>query len=151
MKPTITEQLQGLSRALSEVIAPEVHSPYPAEILGSVIGALDALQSSWSKIPAFLQWDIAEIAAVLVAARPMLGADLAAEIDAAIAEPGADPSDWTALEARQTQMRGLLARAVPVLAESRDSDAYRRMIALFNERTDRFPFSMAARPPAKKA
>jgi hypothetical protein len=150
MRPNITEQLQGLSRTLSEVIAPEVHSPYPAEILGSVIGALDALESSWSKIPAFLQWDIAETAAVLAAAKPMLGADLAAEIDAAIAEVSVDAADWTALEASQTRLRGLLVKAMPVLANKKDSDAYRRMIALFHERTERFPFSMAARPPAKK-
>lgn len=149
MKPTIIEQLQGLSRILSEVIAPEIHAPYPAEILGSVIGALDALQSSWAKIPAFLQWDIAETAAVLIAAQPMFDAGLAADVQTALAEAPADAGDWTALEIHQTRLRGLLARAMPVLAK--DSDAYRRMIALFHERTERFPFSMAARPSAKTA
>jgi len=149
MNPTITEQIQGLSRILGEVIAPEVQSPYPAEILGSVIGALDALQSSWSRIPVFLQWDIAETTAVLVAAKPILDAGLAAEIDIAIAAAPADAGDWAALEIYQTRLRGLLARAVPALAGFKDGDAYRRMIALFHARAERFPFSMAARPQKK--
>ena len=36
-------------------------------------------------------------------------------------------------------------------ADPDKTEAYPRMIALFRVRTDRFPFSMAARPPAKKA
>jgi hypothetical protein len=150
MHPNITEQIQGLSRALSEVIAPEVQSAYPAEILGSVIGTLDALQSSWSKIPVFLQWDIKETAAVLSAALPMLSPGLVTDIQAALADTPSDAVDWAALEAHQMRLRGLLARAVPALACSKDSDTYRSMVTLFRERTERFPFSIAARPPAKK-
>jgi hypothetical protein len=150
MRPTITEQLDGLRRILAETIAPEITSPYPAEILGGVIGALDALQSNWHKIPNFLLWDIATTAGVLDAARPLLDAGLVAEIAAAKADN--DPMDLAALEARQIHLRGLLVKAMPaIIADPDATDAYPRMIALFRERTDRFPFSMAARPPAKKA
>jgi hypothetical protein len=150
MRPTITEQLDGLRRILAETIAPEVTSPYPAEILGGVIGALDALQSNWHKIPAFLLWDIETTACVLDAARPLLDADLVAEI--AVAKASHGPMDLAALENHQMRMRGLLVRAMPAITANPDAtDAYPLMIALFRERTERFPFSMAARPPAKKA
>jgi hypothetical protein len=150
MRPTITEQLDGLRRILAETIAPEVMSPYPAEILGGVIGALDALQSNWHKIPAFLLWDIEMTAGVLHAARPLLDAGLVAEI--AAAKTDNDVTDLTVLETHQMHLRGLLVKAMPaIIADPDATDAYPRMIALFRERTDRFPFSMAARPPAKKA
>jgi hypothetical protein len=150
MRPTITEQLDGLRRILAETIAPEVTSPYPAEILGGVIGALDALQSNWHKIPAFLLWDIETTAGVLDAARPLLGAGLVAEI--AAAKTDNDVTDLTVLETRLMHLRGLLVKAMPaIIADPDATDAYPRMIALLRERTDRFPFSMAARPPAKKA
>jgi hypothetical protein len=150
MRPTITEQLDGLRRILADVVAPEVTSPYPAEILGSVIGALDALQFNWHRIPVFLRWDIETTAGVLNAAKPLLDADLVAEISAA--EARGDLTDLAALESGQVRMRELLVKAMPAIVAGRDeTDAYSRMIALFRERAERFPFSMAARPPAKKA
>jgi hypothetical protein len=149
MHPTIAEQLGGLRRILAEAVAPEVTAPYPAEILGSVIGALDALQANWHAIPAFLRWDIETTAGVLNAAKPLLDADLMAEI--AEAEADCDLTDMAALETLQVRMRGLLVKAMPAILADRTGPAYREMIALFRERAERFPFSMAARPPAKKA
>ena len=115
-----------------------------------MIGALDALQSNWHKIPAFLLWDIETTAGVLDAARPLLDAGLVAEI--AAAKTDNDVTDLTVLETRQMHLRELLVKAMPaIIADPDATDAYPRMIALLRERTDRFPFSMAARPPAKKA
>src|ERR1700761_4773582 len=96
MHPTVTEQLDGLRRILADVVAPEVTAPYPTEILGSVMGALNTLQSNWHAIPAFLHWDIATTSEVLDAAKPLLGAGLVAEIDAA--QAGADLTDLAGLE-----------------------------------------------------
>ena len=148
MHPTVSEQLDGLRRILSEAVTPEVTAPYPAEILGGMIGALNALQASLHAIPAFLRWDIETTAGVLDTARPLLGAHLVAEIDAAKA--GSDLTDFAELEILQVRMRGLLVQAMPAIRAERGA-AYGQMIALFRERTERFPFSMAARPPAKKA
>jgi len=148
MHPTVTEQLDGLRRILAEAVAPEVTAPYPAEILGSVIGALNALQANRHTFPAFLRWATETTAGVLETAKPLLGVALAAEIDAAKA--GGDPTDLAALETRQVLARRLLAQAMPAIRAERGT-AYAKMIALFRERTERFPFSMAARPPAKKA
>ena len=146
MHPTVTEQLDGLRRILAEAVAPEIAAPYPAEILAGVIGALQALQSNLHAIPAFLRWDIETTAGVLDAARPLLAVGLVAEIDAA--KTVAD--DLAALETRQVLIRGLLVKAMPAIRAERGV-AYGKMIALFRERAERFPFTMAARPPAKKA
>ena len=148
MHPTVTEQLDGLRRILADAVAPDVTAPYPAEILGSVIGALNTLQSNWHAIPAFLRWDIATTSEVLDAAKPLLDAGLVAEINAAQAE--SDLADLAGLESQQVRMRGLLVKAMPAI-RAEHGDAYRKMIVLFRERADRFPFVMAIRPPAKKA
>ena len=134
MRPTVIEQLEGLRRILAEVVAPEVTSPYPAEILGSVIGALDALSASWSRIPEYLAWEMESICTILTAAG---------------IEP---PTDMTSapLEEQQARLSGLLVQAQPAIAADRDGEAYRLMIALFRERARRFPFAMAARPVKKE-
>lgn len=134
MRPTITEQLDGLRRILAEVVAPEVTSAYPAEILGSVIGALDALSASWSRIPEYLAWEIESIRAILTAAG---------------IEPPTDMAS-ASLEEQQVRMSGLLVQAQPAIAADRDGEAYRLMIAFFRGRAKRFPFAMAARPVKKE-
>jgi hypothetical protein len=134
MRPTITEQLDGLRRILAEVVAPEVTAPYPAEILGSVIGALDALSANWARIPDYMAWEIASIRSILAAAG---------------IEPPAD-MDSATLEDRQVRMSGLLVKAQPAIAADRNSEAYRLMIAFFRKRSQRFPFAMAARPVKKE-
>src|ERR1700761_2514106 len=102
MHPTVTEQLDGLRRILAEAVAPEVTAPYPTEILGSVIGALNALQANWHAIPAFLRWDIETTSAVLDAAKPLLDAGLSADIT--VAQAGIDLTDLAGLETQQVRM-----------------------------------------------
>jgi hypothetical protein len=134
MRPTITEQLDGLRRILAEVVAPEVTAPYPAEILGSVIGALDALSANWARIPNYLAWEIESSRSILAAA----GIEPPQDLDSA------------SLEEQQVRMSGLLVQAQPAIAADKDGEAYRLMIAFFRERAQRFPFAMAARPVKKE-
>jgi hypothetical protein len=148
MRPTVTEQLAGISRILSEIVAPEVTSAYPADILRGAIGALNALGASWAKIPGFLVWDIAATAHVLRAAVPLLAAPLADEVRAALSSP-ADPADWAALEDRQERLRGLLVGAMPAIQAEPEGEAHRLITALFRERSARFPFQMTAQPVKK--
>jgi hypothetical protein len=136
MRPTITEQLDGLRRILAEVVVPEVTAPYPAEILGSVIGALDALRRNWASIPAYLEWEIRSIRTILAAANVQAPAD--------------DPHELRALEEMQIRLSGLLVGAQPAIIAEPGGEAYRLMIAFFRERAQRFPFAMAARPPKKE-
>jgi hypothetical protein len=148
MRPTVTEQLAGISRILSEIVAPEVTSAYPADILRGAIAALNALGASWVKIPAFLAWDIAATADVLRAALPLLAAPLADEVRVALSSP-ADSADWAVLEGRQERLRGLLVGAIPVIQAEPEGEAYRLMTALFRERSERFPFQLSTQPVKK--
>ena len=149
MRPTVAEQLEGISRILAEVVAPEVTSAYPAEILRGAIGALNALGASWTKVPAFLAWDIGATANVLEAALPLLATPLADVVCETLAHP-VDPTDWVALENRQNHVRDLLVQAMPaILAEPGNGQAHRLMTELFRERVDRFPFQMSAQPVKK--
>ena len=116
-------------------------------ITTSVIGALNTLQSNWHAIPAFLRWDIETTSGVLDAAKPLLDAGLVADITAA--QASIDLTDLAGLEPQQVRMRGLLVEAMPAVRAEHGA-AYGKMMALFRERTDRFPFVMAIRPPAKK-
>jgi hypothetical protein len=136
MRPTITEQLEGLRRILSEVIAPEITAPYPAEILGSVIGALDSLCANLAGVPAYLEWEIQSVQSILAAAN--------------VAVPADAPSDLRALEALQMRLSAELVAVQPAIIADPDGDAYRLMIAFFRERAQRYPFAMAARPPKKE-
>jgi len=148
MRPTVAEQLAGISRILSEIVAPEVAPGYPAEILRGAIGALNALGARWTDIPAFLAWDIEATANVLRAAIPLLDTTLADAVRDACSH-SADPVDWATMEARQEHMRGLLVRAMPAILTDPDGDAHRLMTELFSERSERFPFQMSAQPVKK--
>lgn len=148
MRPTISEQLDGLRRILAETVAPEITAPYPAEILGSVIASLGALGEAVYTVPAYLRWDVDATTALLERARPFLDPALAAEVAAG---PQFDPLDLKALEDRQAQLHGLLVRAMPaVLNEPALADMKADMVAFFRERAARYPFSMVARPAPKK-
>jgi hypothetical protein len=148
MRPKIAEQLDGLRRILAEVVAPEITAPYPTEILGSVIASLTALSEAVYTVPAYLRWDIDSATALLARARPHLDPALAAEIDP---EPAAGLLDLRELEARQAQLHGLLVRAMPaILADPALGEVKADMAAFFRARAERYPFSMVARPAAKK-
>ena len=149
MLPTVTEQLAGLRRILTEIVVPEITQPYPAEILAGVIAALGALENALPALPAFLTWDCESTAAVLDKALPIVDGELAIEIRAAAAEATTDPLDVAALERRQRDLRDLLARAAPAITAAQDRDAYRLMLSLMRERADRYPFAITAAPAAK--
>ena len=149
MRPTVSEQIASLARILADVVAPEVASPYAADILRGLIGALGTLGSAWPKVLGFLIWDAESTATVLAAALPHVDEPLAGDIRAAL-DKTADPADWAALETRQLHLRGLLSRAMPVILAGTDGgEAHRMTVALFRERAERFPFPMSAQPAKK--
>lgn len=155
MRPSVSEQLSELGRILTDVVAPEVHAPYPADILSGVVGALNALAEAWSAIPAFLEWDVAATAGLLADAAPRLDPSLAAEVTAALTAGDNDYASPDALEARHHQLRDLLARAVPAVAGDPDLAPLRdRMVEHFRVRAERFPLSLAPprgrRPPTSE-
>jgi hypothetical protein len=153
VRPSVSEQLDGLKRILQEVVAPELTDPYPSDILAGVCATLETLAAGWSEVPAFLRWD-AEAASeilseVLSADGLQLDERLAAQVNEALAAPIPDPADFTALEAYHRQVRAALELTVPVISEHEELRETRtRLVDLFRERVDRYPLKTVWRPSA---
>lgn len=130
MHPSISEQLNGLSRTLGDVVRAELTNPYPIDVLDGVIAGLDAIAKGWTALPAYLRWDAEQTTAILrrVGIHPP--------------EPPADPLDLVALEAHHAGVRKMLESAVA--AVKADAAANAAMVQLFRERIERFPFQQLA-------
>jgi hypothetical protein len=115
VRPTVEEQLQGLRAVLEGVVAPEVDSPYPADVLATVVGALDRLATDWATVPAAFRAESAAIDGLLGRARSAVAPATAAAIDAALAEPDPDWLDPAVARAHYERRRALLAEVVRTL------------------------------------
>jgi hypothetical protein len=127
VRPTVSEQLSGLSRILREAVAPNLADPYPIDILEGVCGTLDMLASAAGEVPAFQEWDVSR-------SRELLDA------------VGIVPSDAGSLDERQDAVRQALADAVPVFTA--DPELLARLTAFLRERATRYPLVGFGRPPA---
>jgi hypothetical protein len=148
MRPSVTEQLDGLRRILQEVVAPELKDPYPSDILAGVCSTLETLAAGWSEVPAYLRWDAEVTSQILIEVTTALG-EAAPEVREAIEAARPDPTDFPALEAHHRQLRAALELAVPVIAaraELRETNT--RLVAHFRERADRYPLKTVWRPSA---
>lgn len=122
MRPTTAEQLDGIARILSEVVAPDVNGRYPSEILAAAIDTLHTLAAGYERVPGFLDWDTAATAEVLTLA--------------GVAVP--DMAD-EALEDRHRRVRGTLeSNMAAVMAHP---EAAAAMMSQFRERIERFPLT----------
>lgn len=151
MRPTISEQLGGMRRVLAEVVAPEVTGAYPADMLRGVLATLEMLERSWTRVAPFLAWDNERTEALLRAIAPLVDRSFAARIDATLGDVPTDVLDVDALDARNTELRALLADAVPKLAAAEpDTPAaavYADVRNHLRERVERFPLSASAPMP----
>ena len=130
MRPSVTEQLEGLRRILWEVVAPELTDAYPRDILSGVCATLESLAAGWQQVPAFLDWD-ARAAAALVAGLGGDGVQVAQD---------ADPFTIAQLEARHRDSRAALEQAIPTIAEREDLGELRtQVVAYLRERAQRYP------------
>jgi hypothetical protein len=130
MRPSVTEQLEGLRRILDEVVAPELNDPYPRDILAGVCATLESIAEGWQRVPAFLDWDARASAALVLQA----GGDVAET-----GEPW-DPLDVAGLEMRHRKSRAALEHAIPGIAEREDLGELRTQLAdHFRERAERYP------------
>ncbi len=148
MRPSLSEQLDGLARILDEVVGPHLDDPYAADILDGAGATLRALATAWHQVPAYLRWDTEVTAELLRAARPHLDPALGDRIDEALSSPPSDPLDVLGLESAQVEWRALLAESVPALGSGAGAADVRRRIAdHMLERAERFPIVVAHRPP----
>jgi hypothetical protein len=145
MRPDISEQLDGIRRVLTQVIAPHVTDPYATSVLNGLLGALGGLAAGWALVPPFLRWDADGTAAVLRAARPYLDDGLAAEVDDVLGQATGDVGDVLALELHHRRLRALLERAVPVIVEQPPIRSL--LVGHLRARIERFPLSMV--PPTR--
>lgn len=135
MRPSLSEQLDGMRRVLADVVAPEIDGAYPADILTGALGTLEALAAGWADVPAFLQWDGEETARLLGLA------------GATAAPQPTDVLDLRALEAWHQQLRADLERAVPDLLAGPHAE---ELTAHMRARADRFPIRPVQRMPGQK-
>jgi hypothetical protein len=149
VRPSISEQLDGMARIVRDVLGPHLDDAYAGDIANGMAVTLATIASSWQDVPAFQRWETGEIVGLLGDAVPHLDAALAEEVAAFSnggPDAGADPLDLRALDARHATARELLARAVPAI-ESVDAPAAARgrLHALARERIGRYPL-VAPRP-----
>jgi hypothetical protein len=130
MRPTVSDQLAGLARALDDVVAPEVDDAYAVDVLDGVVGTLEMLAEKWTDVAPYLRWDVDATGKVLA----LVGVGAPPVPD--------DPLDVAALEARHHEVQELLVRAMPAVVD--DPDARDAVVRLFRDRAERYP--LAARP-----
>ena len=130
MRPTVSEQLSGISRLLADVVGPEVLDPYASDVLAGAVPTLELLADGWARVAPFLRWDIEATGRVLALA----GVDRP--------PPPEDPLDIEALYECDRRARRLLSEAMAAVMER--PQAREAAVALFRTRADRYP--IAARP-----
>jgi hypothetical protein len=155
MRPDVSEQLDGLRQILERVIAPELHDPYPLDILAGVTATLETLSTAWRQVPAFLSWD-SEMSAALL--RQVLTSDVELDdavddkVRAVVLEDAPDPSDVAALEARNQRVREALSAAMPTIMEAGELRELRTYLAAhLRERANRYPLKTVWRPAGAPA
>jgi hypothetical protein len=144
MRPTVTEQLDGMCRILEDVIAPEVRSDHAAEILRGLISNVRMLSRNWSALLPFLHWDNEATASLLRDAQQEVHEELRHRIHDALAAPIAEANDTIAAEMLNEILRGLL---VDCIAANCSAPLLERMMAHMNERATRYPMRLTGATP----
>lgn len=146
MRPTVTEQLEGICRILEHSVAPALANDYTLETLRSLVANVRMLGRAWHKLLPFLHWDNGVMVELLTAAQDSVDAALCARIAAALAAPPADATDAQAAEMRNEQLRALLAECLdgpPALMAG--------IAAHLAERSRRYPLRLTGAVPKHKS
>lgn len=153
MRPSIGEQLEQVRRILDDVVAPHVSDPYAQDILAGLANTLSGLGANWHRVPAFLQWDVDQVVALLTDWLALGGAHIdasvAADVRSAVERPRPkdNPLDVEALDEYDRQLRAALEAVVPSIAERSECAELRtRLVGYFHARVDRYPLVVAPLP-----
>jgi hypothetical protein len=144
MRPTVTEQLDGMCRVLEDVVAPEVNSDHAAEILRGLISNIRMLSKNWTTLLPFLHWDNDATAVLLREARTETSEDRRQRIDGALTAPPAEASDSIAAETLNETLRTLL---VDCIADNVSAPMRERIMQHMNERATRYPMRLTGTTP----
>ncbi len=125
MRPTVSEQLEAVRRALADVVAPEVTDAYAADVLAGALSTLERIADTWAEVPSFLRWDAEATTAVLQL------------VDVDVPPAPVNPLDVDALHAHDRDVRAVLVSAMPAVL-ARD-DARAAVVQLFRDRAARYP------------
>ncbi|MEJ6770672.1 MAG: hypothetical protein QNK95_14430 [Paracoccaceae bacterium] len=146
MKPSLNEQLQGTSRILETVVAPQVGEPYARTILDGLIANLRMLTGALPAVASFLRHDNETTAQLLNALCAQATGDLAARLRPALGEPKPDDADVIALEERNHLLRDLLAESV--CRDDLSPDQHAAIVQHMSDRASRMPMRYVATAPA---
>jgi hypothetical protein len=124
MRPTVSEQLSGISTILTDVIAPHLDNDYARELLRGAANTLTALSQTWHAIPGFLLWDSTTTATILD------------HIGTPTPPPPKNHFDIPALEQHHQEVRERLEQSMPAILDNTTARA--ATVALFRERAERF-------------
>ena len=145
MRPTLAEQLRGLTHILEHVVEPEVHAEYAQQTLVGVIRALEMLTRQAGAFGPFLEWDNNETRALLgsIATRLPLR-------DALDPDPPVATGDLAALDAENERLRAMLSASIPALAGDADlADLHRAVVTHLRERIARYPYASTGSLPSR--
>lgn len=141
MRPTVSEQLDGVCRILETVIAPEIQTEHTRETLRSLISNLRMLNRAWDRLLPFLHWDNAETIGLLLAARNEVDEALRARIDATLLAAPSNLNESTAVNAFNTLLRERLCECLDV------AHVEQRILAHLAERSTRYPLRLTGAVP----
>ena len=145
MRPTIEEQLAGTCRVLESVVAPCVADPFARTMLDGLIANLRMLTGALPAVAGFLRHDNQATVGLLSSLRDSVAPDLAARIAEAMGQAEPDVADGAALDARNTQLRELLALAVRT--ESLAPESHRAIVQHMTLRASRVPMRYVPTAP----
>lgn len=127
MRPTPSEELEGIRRILADIVAPAVTGEYPAAQLQQVVVAIERLISSMDTALPILNGENQSLERMFRQLHDLLGGNTAAgdlfnRVNDLLASRGAqDDLDFAAAHGRNQRLRGLLAETVTALEESGDA------------------------------
>lgn len=146
MRPSVEEQLQGTCRILEAVVAPCVADPFARTILDSLVANLRMLTGALPAVAGFLRYDNQATVRLLETLRDSDAGDLVVRVTQALGEPEPDAANSVALDARNRQLRELLAQAV--CSEGLAPDQHRAIVYHMTERASRVPMRYVATAPS---
>lgn len=124
MRPTVSEQLAGISAILTRLATDQLSDDYTGKVLLEAANSLTTLSRTWHAIPDFLRWDSAQAATIL---------DL-------IGQPSPpaphDCFDIPAMESHHRDIRKRLERSILMIAGNPTGRL--AVVAYFRDRVKRF-------------